>query len=112
MNNNTQDFLKVNFENKVSRLQDEHKIVLKILYKDACERRIIQDFQYHEYLVQSMSYTAIKEITEQSMSSIVLDICLLDLCGMGFIINTMINPYKQTEYAICPLGLEYFKRLK
>ena len=45
MNNKEQDFLKVNFDNKILRLQDEHKIVLQILYKDACERRIIQDFR-------------------------------------------------------------------
>lgn len=110
--NTEQMFLNANYDNKISYLQDEHKIVLKILYDDACNRKIIQDFEYDKYLVQSMSYTAIKKIAKQSMSSTVLDICLLDLCGMGFIINTMINPYKQTEYAICPLGLEYFKRLR
>ena len=108
---NEKNFLKLNLKNKVSLLQDEHKYVLKIIYDDACEKGVVNNFEYHEYLVQSMKYSDIREKAINNMSDNVLDICLLDLDRMGFIMNMMRNPYKCAEYSIWYLGLEYFKEL-
>ncbi|MCF2643063.1 hypothetical protein I6E50_11670 [Roseburia hominis] len=108
--NSNKDFLKANLENKVSYLQDEHKIVLQAIYDDACEKGVVHDFEYDKHLCQSISFTELSKNVD--VSDMVLNICLVDLERMGFIINTMRNSYKETEYAIWYLGLEYFKELQ
>ena len=102
-------FLKENLHKKISLLQDEHKEVLKIIFDDAVKNGVVKDFEYHRYLCQCMKSTEIREIANGKMSDTVLQICILDLERMGFIMNVVLNQYKECAYAISPLGLEYFK---
>lgn len=102
-------FIKDNLNNKIPFLQEEHKLLIKILYDDACKVRAIQDGEFNINIGQSMSYTKIREKTKEIMTYKVLEVCLKDLENMDFILNTMRNQYKETEYGIRPLGLEYIK---
>lgn len=102
-------FIKDNLKNKIPFLQEEHKLLIKILYDDACKVMAIQDGEFNINIGQSMPYTKIREKTKEIMTDKILNICLKDLECMDFILNTMINPYKETEYGIRPLGLEYIK---
>ena len=105
-------FIKDNLKNKISFLQEEHKLLLKIIYKNACEVMAIQNGEFNINIGQSMPYSKIREKTKEIMTDKVLNICLQDLENMDFILNTMRNSYKETEYGIRPLGLEYIKSCK
>ncbi|MBO5238690.1 MAG: hypothetical protein J6B50_07955 [Lachnospiraceae bacterium] len=83
--------------------------VLKAIYDAACSNNIINNYKFNENIVQSMNYTDIKNKVQ--MDEQILLVCLMDLESIGFIINTMRNPYKECEYAISFLGIEYFKQL-
>lgn len=106
------EFVKCNLENKIPFLQDEHKFLIKILYDNACKMGAIKDEKFDKCIGQSISYTEIKEIIKEDMTDKVLSICLNDLENMDFILNTMANPYKEAQYGIKPLGLEYIKYCK
>lgn len=102
MNNN---FYKTNIESKMKCLQAEHYKVLDILYKDACNKGVIKDYKFDLHLCQSMLYTKLEEMFGE-LGCKVLQVCLGDLQGYGFIINTMRNPYKESEFAITELGVK------
>lgn len=102
-------FIEINLKSKISFIQEEHNYVMKVLYDNACEVGAVVNDEFSESISQSFSYTKIKEKTSKTMSDKVLQICLRDLESMDFLINTMRNPYKETEYGIRPLGLEYIK---
>lgn len=102
-------FIKDNLKNKIPFLQEEHKSLIKILYDDACKVRAIQDGEFNINIGQSMPYTKIRENTKEIMTEKILNICLNDLECIGFILNTMRKPYKEAEYGIRQLGLEYIK---
>ena len=102
------NFFEKNILNKIPMLQDEHKKVLREIYQDAVKKNCIHEFQFDKYLSQSMKYTDIKNNCSK-MDDTVLCVCLSDLEGLGFLVNTMRNPYKEMEYAISYLGMLYIK---
>lgn len=102
-------FINNNLKNKIPFLQEEHKLLIKVLYDDACKVRAIQDGEFNMNIGQSMPYAKIREKTKEIMTDKILNICFKDLECMDFLLNTMINPYRENEYGIRPLGLEYIK---
>ena len=110
--NKDNDFFELNLKNKVSYLQEEHILVLKTIYDDACEKGAIKDYRFVESRSHSMKYTKIREKIQNRISDEVLYICLTDLERLGFIIYTMLNPFKESEYGIFFVGIEYFKNIK
>lgn len=52
------------------------------------------------------------EKAREFMTDKTLQVCLKDLESMDLLLNTMRNPYKETQYAIRSLGLEYMKDLE
>ena len=103
-------FWDVNLKNKISVFQDEHKKVLELIYKDACDRRVVVDFKYSSLRTQAMKYTDIRNKIEQEISDAVLNVCLVDLEKNAFIIKALSNETKEYKYAIAPLGVEYLKK--
>lgn len=99
-----------NLKVKSEKLQEEHIMVLQYLYDNAVELGVVKDFEFNENLIQSVKYTKIEEAV--GMDSLTLNLCLHDLMNLGFIMNTMRNPYKEEEYGIWYLGLKYFESLK
>lgn len=104
-----EEFFKNNISTKIPFLQDEHKKILEVVYRDAVDQRCIHNFKYDENKTQSMKYTDINEKVSDSMDDKVLHTCLLDLVSLGFLVITMRNTYKETEYAVSYLGLKYFE---
>ena len=100
-------FIKKNIERKQAFLQDEHKLILKMAYKNAVEQKCVQGFVFICNISQCMSFTEIIKITKLE-SQIVL-ICLKDLESIGFMLNVMQNPHKEYSYAISWLGLKYLE---
>lgn len=68
-----------NLSNKINMLQDEHKRVLEVIYKDACDRGHIVDFEKNPSISQAMEYADIRNGIEQEISEDVLNVCLTDL---------------------------------
>ena len=101
------DFFKKNIENKVGYLQEEHILVMDLIYKDACDHGVVKEYEFRPHICQNVPYLDIASLFEYGTD--VLDICLNDLERIGFIINTMRNPYKQSHYGITKLGIEYMK---
>ncbi len=103
------NFFQMNIKRKIPFMQEEHKYIMEVLYNNACEVGAVVNGNFSENIMQSILYTELREKTKEVMTYKVLDVCLKDLENMDFIQNTMRNPYKETEYGIRPLGLEYIK---
>lgn len=108
--NDTELFIKKNLEKKKDLLQEEHIQVLNMLYNDGVKQGCIDGYKFHEYICQSVKYTKIAN--ELEVDDMVLNICITDLQSMGLILNTMRNPYKESEFTLTQLGLEYLKNKK
>lgn len=99
-----------NLSNKINMLQDEHKRVLEVIYKDACDRGHIVDFEKNPSISQAMEYADIRNGIEQEISEDVLNVCLTDLEKNAFITNISAGAGEKYKYTITLLGVEYFKK--
>ena len=103
-------FWNANLKNKIHILQDEHKKVLEIIYKDACISGFIMDFKKNPRISQAMEYADIRNGIEQEISNDILYVCLSDLEKNAFIMNISASETFEHKYAITLLGVEYFKK--
>lgn len=103
-------FIEENIKRKKGLLQPEHKMVMDALYRNACKIHAVDNFEFTKMCAQSMALSEILKCIKGDFSQKMLKICLSDLEHMGFVMNTLIQPIREAEYAILPLGIEYIKQ--
>lgn len=112
---NREHFIKTNLANKLKMeiLQDEHKRILEIIYKDAEKNQIVKSFSFTgTNRSQVIKYGEIKKEFATNGSrdiDVILMVCLNDLKMLGLVYESQHSWNTETGYAICYLGLEYLK---
>lgn len=100
-------FFAKNIEKKREYLQDEHKRVLMVVYKNAVDEKCVNNYDFNLDVCQCMKITEIEK--ETNLNTQIVLTCLRDLESMGFVHNIMLNPDKEYSYAITWLGLKYIE---
>lgn len=101
-----EEFCEKNLMTKEQFMQNEHKIILKVIYEDAQNNGRIVKSGFNCGIAQIISLDEISGKVS-SIDREIVGICLNDLEYMGFIMRSYNVPGEQIGYEITYLGVKY-----
>lgn len=103
---NSKEFFEKNLETKLSKLQPEHLLVLKVFYDMADE---LNNLEKNEEMTSFTDVSFIDVLSKINLPERILEVCYHDLVRDGFILMT--HSQKLYHY-ITPLGVMLIRFLK